>query len=66
MKEQLVIVDTLIQDVTIHIYPIDEDTEVDEDFIKKLGHDPDYCQWFFGIDVDIKHHSEDEITQILH
>lgn len=66
MKEKLIVVDFLIQDVSVHIYPIDEDMDVDESVIKKLGHDPDNCQWFFGLDVDIIKHDDYEVAKILH
>lgn len=53
MKEKLVIIDFLIQDLDIYIFTIDEDTEVDENYIKKLGFNPDNCRWFFGTDVRV-------------
>lgn len=56
--EKLVILDFIVQDLTIHIYPIKSDTEVDEDYIKKLGFDPNYCQWFFGTKAEVIEHNE--------
>ena len=44
MEEKLIVVDSLVQDVSIHIYPIDEDIDIDESVIEKLGHDPNTCQ----------------------
>lgn len=55
-SEKLVILDFMVQDLEIHIYNIDPDLEVDEDLIKKLGYDPDYCQWAFGTKAEIVKH----------
>lgn len=66
MEERLVITDFSTQELNIHIYIIDVDMEVNEEFIKKLGHDPNYCQWFFGMRVNIQNHSKDEVIKILH
>ena len=54
--EKLVVIDLLCQEVEVHIYDISSDVEVDEEFIKKLGHDPNHCQWAFGAEVDIVKH----------
>lgn len=54
--EKLVVLDFMVQDVEIHIYNIDPDLEVDEDLIKKLGHDPDCCQWAFGTSIEVIKH----------
>lgn len=56
--EKLVILDFLIQDVTIHIYEIDSDIRVDENFITKLGYNPDFCQWYFGTKAEVIKHKE--------
>ena len=66
MEEKLIVVDPLVQGVSIHIYPIDEDMDIDESVIKKLGHDPNTCQWFFGLDVNIIKHNDYEVAKILH
>lgn len=53
MKEKLVVIDFLTQDLDIYIFTIDADDNVDEDYIKKLGFDPNNCRWFFGTDVRV-------------
>lgn len=54
--EKLVVLDFMVQDLEIHIYNIDPDLEVDEDLIKKLGHDPDACQGAFGTKAEVVKH----------
>lgn len=54
--EKLVVIDFICQEVEVHIYDISSDIEVDEEFIEKLGHDTNYCQWAFGTKVDIVKH----------
>lgn len=46
----------MVQDVTIHIYQIGPDIEVDEGFIRRLGYDPNYCQWAFGTEAEVVKH----------
>lgn len=54
--EKLVVIDFLCQEVEIHIYNISSDIEIDEEFIEKLVHDTNHCQWAFGTKVDIVKH----------
>lgn len=54
--EKLVILDFMVQSVGIHIYDISPDLEVDEQLIKKLGHDPNASQWAFGTKVEVVRH----------
>lgn len=61
MKEKLIILDFKVQDVTIHIYPIDSNIEVDEEYIQNLGFNPDYCSWHFGTEVKIIEHQDEAI-----
>lgn len=56
--EKLVILDFIVQNVTIHIYNINPDVEVDEDYIKKLGFNPNYCSWHFGNKAEVINHKE--------
>lgn len=58
MNEKLIVLDFMVQDITIHIFNITPDTEVDEDFIMRLGFDPTYCQWAFGTNIKIIEHKE--------
>lgn len=53
--EKLIIVDTGCQSVEIHIYDIDSDTVVNEDYIKSLGHE-DYGFYYFATDVKVINH----------
>ena len=56
--EELVILNYATSEV--HFYRIDYDTEVNEDYIKKLGHNPNECSWMFGEFINIiKHNKED-------
>lgn len=54
--EKLIILCFEVQDVEIHIYTIDQDDNVDEEYIRKLGFNPDYCQWSFGTSLKIITH----------
>lgn len=56
-KEILAIMDYSTS--TIHLYEIDENEDVDEDFIKKMNHNPDECSWMFGENISVyKNHRE--------
>lgn len=55
-KIQLVVLDYSLQEVEVHIYRIDSDIEVDESYIKNLGHDVYFCTWSFGNEVKIISH----------
>lgn len=56
--EKLVIVENLGQDINIHVYSIDPDADIDEDYISKLGHDTSCCIWSFGTSYNITIHKE--------
>lgn len=56
--EKLVILEFLVQDVAIHIYDIKPEADVDEDYIRKLGFNPDYCSWYFGCNAEVINHKE--------
>lgn len=58
MTEKLVILEYGVQDLSIHIYNTDTDTNVDEDFISTLGYEPDRCTWAFGTEVYVVEHKE--------
>lgn len=40
----------------IHFYKVDYDTEIDEEYIRKLGHNPDECSWLFGEFINVVKH----------
>lgn len=55
--EQLVILDSWTSEV--HIYSIaNSETDIDEEYMKKLGHNTNNCQWMFCEDCNIIHHKE--------
>lgn len=54
--EKLLVIDFLCQEVEVHIYNISSDIEVDEEFIERLGHDINHCQWASGTKIDIVKH----------
>lgn len=56
--EKLVILEFSAQDVTVHIYDIKSEVDVDEDYIKELGFNPDYCSWYFGCNAEVIRHEE--------
>ena len=53
-KELLVIMDYSTS--TIHLYEIDENEDIDEDFIRKMNHNPDECSWMFAEDIEVIKH----------
>ena len=62
--EKLTVVDIQTQEVTIDVYDIDENENVDEEFIRNLVFNPDYCHWFFGTSFNIKYLSKTERNEI--
>lgn len=54
--EELVILDYSTSEV--HIYKLDYDTDINEDYIKKLGFNINTCFWMFGTNIKIIKHSE--------
>lgn len=40
----------------VHIYNVDSETNVDETYIRELGHKPSECSWMFAGDIEIIHH----------
>ena len=52
--EELVIID--YNKLAVHFYKVDCDANIDEDYIKKLGFNPDECSWMFAEDIDIIKH----------
>ena len=54
--EKLVILDYVVP--SVHIYDIDSEADIDEEYIENLGFNTDSCSWMFGEDVEIIHHKE--------
>ena len=52
--EELVILD--YNNAEVHFYKVDNDADVDYDYIEKLGFNPDECSWMFGEDIKIFKH----------
>ncbi len=52
--EDLVILDYSTS--SVHFYKIDNDADLDYDYIKKLGFNPDECNWMFAEDIEVIKH----------
>lgn len=52
--EDLVILDYSTS--SIHFYKIDNDANLDYNYIKKLGFNLDECSWMFAEDIEIIKH----------
>lgn len=52
--EELVILNFNTSEV--HFYKIEYDIDVNEEYIKKLGHNPDECSWMCGEFINIIKH----------
>ena len=52
--EDLVILD--FNNATVHFYKVDKDTNINDDYIEKLGFNPDECSWIYAEDIDVFKH----------
>ena len=52
--EELAILD--YNTLEVHFYKVDPNVNIDEDYIKKLGHNPDGCSWMFGEYIGVVKH----------
>ena len=52
--EDLVILD--YSNSTVHFYKVDNDANIDENYIEKLGFNPNECSWMFAEDIGIIKH----------
>ena len=52
--EDLVILDYSTS--SVHFYKVDNNADLDYDYIKKLGFNPDECSWMFAEDFEIIKH----------
>ena len=41
---------------SVHFYKVDNNADVDYDYIEKLGFNPDECSWMFAEDIEIIKH----------
>lgn len=52
--EDLVILD--YSTASVHFYKVDNDADVDYNYIEKLGFNSDECSWMFAEDIEIIKH----------
>ena len=52
--EDLVILD--FNNATVHFYKVDKDTNINDDYIEKLGFNTNECSWMFAEDIEIIKH----------
>ena len=52
--EDLVILD--FNNATVHFYKVDKDTNINDDYIEKLGFNTNECSWMFAEDIGIIKH----------
>ena len=52
--EELVIID--YSKSVIHFYKVDNDADINEDYIEKLGFNTNECSWMFAENIDIIKH----------
>ena len=52
--EDLVILD--FNNATVHFYKVDKDTNINDDYIEKLGFNTNDCSWMFAEDIEVIKH----------
>ena len=52
--EDLVILD--FNNATVHFYKVDKDTNINDDYIEKLGFNTNECSWMCAEDVEVIKH----------
>ena len=52
--EDLVILD--YSNSTVHFYKVDNDADINDDYIEKLGFNTNECSWMFAEDIGIIKH----------
>ena len=52
--EDLVIID--YSTLSVHFYKVDNDADINEDYIEKLGFNTNECSWMFAENIDIIKH----------
>ena len=40
----------------VHFYKVDNDANIDENYIEKLGFNPDGCSWICAEDIEVIKH----------
>lgn len=56
MTEQVIILD--FHSSSVHIYDLDEDIELDEEYLNKLGFDADSVVLMYGFEIPVVKHKE--------
>ncbi len=54
--KKLIVLDYCI--ATVDIYDINDNINVDEEFIKSLGFNTNICEWMCGDNIEINYHDE--------
>ena len=52
--EDLVILD--YSTASVHFYKVDNNDDIDYNYIDKLGFNPDECSWMFAEDIEVIKH----------
>ena len=52
--EELVILD--YSNSSVHFYKVDNNTNINDDYIEKLGFDINECSWMYAEDIDVFKH----------
>ena len=52
--EDLVILD--FNNATVHLYKVDKDTNINDDYIENLGFNINECSWMFEEDIEVFKH----------
>ena len=52
--EDLVILD--YNTASVHFYKVDNNADLDYNYIDKLGFNPDECSWMFAEDIEVIKH----------
>ena len=52
--EDLVILD--FNNATVHFYKVDKYTNINDDYIEKLGFNTNECSWMFAEDIEVIKH----------
>ena len=42
--------------VSVHFYKVDNNADLDYNYIDKLGFNPDECSWMFAEDIEVIKH----------
>ena len=52
--EDLVIIE--YNTLSVHFFKVSTDANIDEDYIRKLGFNPNECSWMFGEYIEVIKH----------